>query len=622
MKTTTYFIIFSTTIIFVFPAFSIEVSFSSLESIVATSDGETLFLADLSNQCIYIVDAKRGRKINRIKTQGSPTGLTISKDNRTLYVTCDGEFPILCLFDLSTNENKQTFPLSTGVCSPVLSHDEMIVWVCERFFNRIAVINLNDNSIRHIPAGREPIAARLTPDGSSLVIANHLPSSASNQFKGRGNAKVTKLRGATVRIINTHDDSDVTVIELMRGSTGLKGVAISPDGKYAFVTHVLAYYRLPTKRVTRGFINRNAITIIDLQTQEIFNTILLDDIDHGAANPWAVECSSDGTMLFVTHAGTHEVSIIQLDALMKQVRSMPMYGYSAYGKAYTQSAIPFDLTFIKPFRKRIQLDGFGPRGLTLSKNKIYVTTAYSSLLEVIDINDLSKKVVSLREENEPLNDPVRVGDFYFNDATICLQGWQSCASCHPEGRMDGLNWDLLNDGEGNSKNTKSLLYSNETPPVMSTGVRANAEVAVQAGLQHMMHLKNYQTVAESIATYIQSLHPVKRRQFRNENVCDSTERGAEIFYSQETQCAECHTGEFYTDLEIYDVDTIGDYDQRSEFDTPTLIELWRTAPYLHDGRSKTLEDIFVKWNQNDLHGKTSHLTQQEVHDLVAFLKTL
>jgi cytochrome c peroxidase len=45
----------------------------------------------------------------------------------------------------------------------------------------------------------------------------------------------------------------------------------------------------------------------------------------------------------------------------------------------------------------------------------------------------------------------------FHDATIGHQSWQSCASCHPDGRAGGLNWDLLNDGIGNPKNTKSVF---------------------------------------------------------------------------------------------------------------------------------------------------------------------
>ncbi|MHC4147198.1 MAG: cell surface protein, partial [Planctomycetota bacterium] len=79
----------------------------------------------------------------------------------------------------------------------------------------------------------------------------------------------------------------------------------------------------------------------------------------------------------------------------------------------------------------------------------------------------------------------RRGEMLFNDALLCFQSWQSCASCHPsDARVDALNWDLLNDGLGNPKNTKSLLLSHETPPAMITGIRENAEIAVRAGFRH------------------------------------------------------------------------------------------------------------------------------------------
>ena len=188
--------------------------------------------------------------------------------------------------------------------------------------------------------------------------------------------------------------------------------------------------------------------------------------------------------------------------------------------------------------------------------------------------------------------------------------------------MDGLNWDLLNDGEGNSKNTKSLLFSQETPPVMSTGVRPSAEIAVRAGLHHMMALEEYEAIALSIDAYLSSLRPVKKTPDEFSNDCGLIQRGENIFYSQEAQCSDCHLGEYYTDLEKYDVDSKDDFDPRWDYDTPSLIEVWRTAPYLHDGRAETLEDIFVIWNKNDFHGKTSHLSRQEIKALVAFIETL
>jgi hypothetical protein len=59
-------------------------------------------------------------------------------------------------------------------------------------------------------------------------------------------------------------------------------------------------------------------------------------------------------------------------------------------------------------------------------------------------------------------DLARRGEFYFHDATVCLEGWQSCSSCHPGGgRSDALDWDLVNDGIGNPKNTKSLFLARQ-----------------------------------------------------------------------------------------------------------------------------------------------------------------
>lgn len=58
------------------------------------------------------------------------------------------------------------------------------------------------------------------------------------------------------------------------------------------------------------------------------------------------------------------------------------------------------------------------------------------------------------------------------------------------------------------------------------------------------------------------------------------------------------------------------------FDTPTLIELWRTAPYLHDGSAATLRDVLTTANPDDKHGKTSHLTADQLNDLIAYLLSL
>jgi cytochrome c peroxidase len=218
----------------------------------------------------------------------------------------------------------------------------------------------------------------------------------------------------------------------------------------------------------------------------------------------------------------------------------------------------------------------------------------------------------------------RTGEFYCNDAGICFQGWQSCATCHPgEARVDGLNWDLLNDGIGNPKNTKSLLLAHKTPPAMSMGVRETAETAVRAGIQHILFTVQPEEVAVAIDTYLKSLRPVPSPLLVNGRLSDSARRGEKLFKDRQVGCATCHPPGLFTDLQTYDVGTRGRFDRAADrFDTPTLVEGWRTAPYLHDGSAATMLEVLTTRNAGDKHGKTSHLTPQQLDDLAAYLLSL
>jgi cytochrome c peroxidase len=76
-------------------------------------------------------------------------------------------------------------------------------------------------------------------------------------------------------------------------------------------------------------------------------------------------------------------------------------------------------------------------------------------------------------------------------------------------------------------------------------------------------------------------------------------------------------------MQRYDVGTLGPYDHEGDtFFTPTLVEVWRTAPYLHDGSAATLEEILTEKNRGDRHGRTSDLSPAEKADLVAYIRSL
>jgi cytochrome c peroxidase len=205
----------------------------------------------------------------------------------------------------------------------------------------------------------------------------------------------------------------------------------------------------------------------------------------------------------------------------------------------------------------------------------------------------------------------------FHDATVCFQKWQSCSSCHPSGRADSLNWDLLNDGIGNPKNTKSLLLAHATPPSMAMAVRDGAEDAVRAGFKHILFAVPNEQEAAAVDEYLKSLTPIPSPYLVDGQLSARAARGKSIF--DQAGCATCHSGPLYTDMKMYDVGTGSGLDKDREFDTPTLIEVWRTAPYLHDGRAATMKEVLTIYNRQDKHGVTSNLTDSEIEDLAEFV---
>ncbi len=87
--------------------------------------------------------------------------------------------------------------------------------------------------------------------------------------------------------------------------------------------------------------------------------------------------------------------------------------------------------------------------------------------------------------------------------------------------------------------------------------------------------------------------------------------------------AGCHPPGLFIDLQPHDVGTRRSFDRPSDrFYTPTLIEVWRTAPYLHDGSAATIRDVVTTHNPDDKLGTTSNLSAKEKDDLCAYVLSL
>ena len=590
----------------------------------ASPDGQTLYIAQRTADRVAVFNVNSEKVTSLIKISGAPTDLALSENGAQLFVTVIQNDLTGSIAVIDTKKSKVTKTIDAGhaVCGPSLSADGKTLYVCNRFDDDVSIISTGaGKEVARVPVVREPIASALTPNGRRLIVANHLPD---------GRADVAVMT-SMVSIIDTKSKKVVAEIALPNGSQGLRSVAISSDGKLAYVSHILSRFHMPTTQLERGWMNTNALSVIDVTKGKLVNTVLLDSVDRGAANPWGVALTEDGKQLVVAHAGTHEISVIDAPAMLAKLDRLanpdksadaPKPSYSQVSR--TPEDVPNDLSFLVDVRRRIPLTGNGPRGIAVIGSMVYAGEYFSDTLSLVDINpEVRPRAKSLAIGPTKKMDDARKGERYFNDAAFCFQGWQSCGSCHPDTRADALNWDLLNDGMGNPKNTKSLLLAHKTAPSMWTGVRADAPVGVRAGIRFIQFAVRPEEDAAAIDAYLEGLAPDPSPFLVNGKLTKAAERGKKLFEDGEVGCAHCHSGKYFTDREMYDVGTHGELDQdHYEFDTPHLNEVWRTAPYLHDGRSVTLRDVLKTDNHDDSHGTTSHLTEKQIDDLIEYLKAL
>jgi YVTN family beta-propeller protein len=557
-------------------------------ALVVSGDGRTLYVANADGREVAWVELPGGNVTRRIAVPGEPTGLALSPDGTRLIVTCASPKSTVAVFAAGSGKLTAAIPAGHTAMSPAISPDGKRLYVCNRFNHDVSVIDLAAaREVARIGVVREPVAAAVAPDGRSVWVANQLPYARTDR---RFDFNVRPV----VTVIDTRTQA-TTAIPLAHGANSLRGLCITPDGKYALVTHLLSNFESATIRVDGGWINTNVVSVIDASQRKVFRTIGLDYQSAGAGNPWSVACTADAKSVCVSISGTHELSAIDLADLLSESGKL---------MTPTMGVWPIYPGVGDGMWRRIKLPGKGPRGLAIAGSRAFAAQYFSDSVAVVDLqsaDDTPAGEIALGPA--PKLTEQRRGELLFHDATICTQRWQSCASCHPDGRADGLNWDLMNDGEGNPKNTKSLLLAHATPPAMWEGVRMSAEEAVRSGIEHIFFARRPEEEAAAIDVYLKSLRPVPSPHLVDGRLSPAAARGQVLFNSERTGCSRCHPAPLYTDLKAHNVGSRGPNDFTNRFDTPTLIEVWRTAPYLHNGRYTTIRELLAegRHGMNDRH---------------------
>jgi cytochrome c peroxidase len=387
----------------------------------------------------------------------------------------------------------------------------------------------------------------------------------------------------------------------------LSSIAISPDGVTAWIPskqdNLSRGLARDGQALTHDATVRPIVSRIDLAGQKEDPRIDLND----ASMPFAVEVSPFGDLIFVALQGNNRVEV-------RDAYSGAIVGSISAGRA----------------PEGLVLDGRGRLLVSNVTDRTLTIVDASRILAGTDDTATTLATIPLVEK-EPLSAAVLRGKQIFHDASdkrMSKESYISCASCHLDGDQDGQVWDFTDRGEG-LRNTISMLgrrgtghgrlhwtanfdevqdFENDirksfggTGFLSDTDFEARKDplAAPKAGVSEDL---------DALAAYVASLDTVPRSPFRREDGTLTAEglTGKQVFAF--AGCASCHAGSDFTDGERHDIGTQG------RFDTPTLVGVWSSAPYFHDGSAKTLRDVM------DRHAAT--LTAEQKEQLVAYLLQL
>ncbi|WP_146510400.1 c-type cytochrome [Thalassoglobus neptunius] len=556
-----------------------------------------------------------------------------------------------------------------------LSANGQLLVCSNRDSGTLTVVDLNDQTVLHeVPVGRHPEGATFVGDSDIVAVAVYAEDqivfvdTKSGEITGTvdvfdepysvvSNSEGTRLwvtleyPGEVIEI----DPDSKTVTRSLRAGSFLRGLAVVEDQRLLVTEYYTGVVKsidleswsvaeewegspqdnlarqitvhpdwpkayLPLQRSVTNVAHGSGsifpyLGIVNLPgaSDQDRKRIQMDSFrgTYVVANPWEVAISPDRKRLYIVFSGTDD-----------------MFACDVLDDNY------FEIEFAGLIKT-----GANPRAVKVSEDSqsFYVYNALDFTVDVYDARKLTRKA-TIKVSDWSGDPEVLLGKklFYSAHPPMTRRRWISCSSCHPDGDSDGRTWQ---QPEG-LRNTQSIRGLIDTHPIHWSADRDEVhdfEHTIRSPLMggrgliagrvnDMLGEPNAGLSREldALAAYTNS-HPFELSPHAKGGLTEQVERGRKLFFSKQVGCAECHSGEFYTDRQMHDIGTgRNDPTEKMEtrYDTPTLLGVYRTAPYLHDGTAATLKDVLTTTNPDDQHGRTSDLNDEDINAIVEFLKVL
>ena len=322
-----------------------------------------------------------------------------------------------------------------------------------------------------------------------------------------------------------------------------------------------------------GAIVRSAVSTYDE------NGNLTGSIEVPGVLPVDVAVSKSGTRLAIAFAGDNTVS----------------YGSTADVNGVTGGSCGLFGPFV-----RFRASG-RPTGVAyMPDDTLVVHTRVPAGIDIVAPDQSIRQIAFTADDLE-----VSPGFELFHSATRNI----ACASCHMEGRDDGHTWVFFQE----SVRTPTLAGGvTQTVPFHWKGELKDLPALVEETFVTRMGgtLPDHTNI-DALGEWLDA---IPKPAASPDLTVEQLGRGEALFAS--AGCQTCHVGAALTNDTTVDVGTGG------RFQVPSLRGVAARAPYLHDGRAKTLRDRFEATGGGDKHGTTSSLSTGQIDDLTAYLKSL
>jgi len=598
------------------PATSQIVRYKTPLNMALSPNGEEIYVACEASHTLIVVSTQSLRKMAEIEVGHHPTDVTFSPDGQRAYVSNRLDDTV-SVIDVLSRKVVATITVGDEPHGVLTDASGEHLYVLNTSADSISIIETSRlTELKRITASRSPWSLSRSPDDSVIYVTNNL--SRFVEFRTPSISEVTVI------------DTARTVVQnriIVPAANLLQGVDWHPSGDFALITLNRTKNLVPMTRLLQGWTITNGLGIVWKDGR--VDQVLLDEPGMCFPDPADVAITPNGKLALVTSSGSDRIAVVDVPKLISMLQEATDRQREHVFPNHLGKPTEFIITHI-PTKN-------SPRGIIITPDgkTAFAANALDDSLTAIDLEKL-EAVARIDLGGPKVTTKVRFGERLFHSADITFHRQFSCHSCHPDGHIDGLTYDIEPDGIGISPvDNRTLRGILDTAPFKWEGT--NPSLQRQCGPRLAVFFTRIQPFTpeelSALDNYICTIpRPPNRYRPLGAELTDAQRRGKAMFERTMTndhrvipkgnRCMTCHFPPLFTDRQRHDIGTKNWIDRESDFDTPHLNNIYDSAPYLHNGMAETLEEIWTRYNPDDQHGVTNDMTKDQLNDLIEYIKTL